>query len=302
MHLVITDSGLGGLSVCAKLKNLLEEADSKKKYPKFNLKITYINAAPSNELGYNDMSEKSKQISTFKNIILNIEKFYSPDLIFIACGTLSVLLKELQLSKDLTEKIEDIIPIGTKLLLDSLNEDPKTKTIIFGTPTTISTNNFKNELLKYGISNNRIITQACPELATNISNDFEGVKVSRLIKKFVKNTLKNINNVETYLIVFLACTHYTYRELFFYNSFSLEGYKNINIISPNFASALFLRDFILLEKKDLNIKTSEISLEFISPYSIPKQEKETLTKLINPISTDTSLALQNAIIFPELVK
>ena len=303
MHLVITDSGLGGLSVCAKLMNLLEEADSEKtNWPNVDLKITYINAAPSNELGYNDMPSKSEQISTFKNFIQNIEKYLSPDLIFLACGTLSVLLKKLDLRQFLTNKIEGIIPIGTKLLLNGLNVNHNSKTILFGTPTTISTKIFQNQLLKNGISNERIITQACPNLASKISNDFEGAEVSKLIHKFVKKTLRNIPNDKIPLIVFLGCTHYIYRENLFYHSFSLEGFKNINILNPNFASALYLRDLVFLEKKKLKLERNKISLEFITPYAIPEQEEKTLTKLINPVSKNTSSALQNAIICPELIK
>ena len=51
MHIVITDSGLGGLSVCAQLIQLLkncsvtENSDS----PTFDLIISYVNAVPSND-------------------------------------------------------------------------------------------------------------------------------------------------------------------------------------------------------------------------------------------------------------
>ena len=262
MHLVITDSGLGGLSVCAKLMNLIEEADpANSSFSTFNLKITYINAAPSNELGYNNMSGKNQQITTFNNFLNNIDKSLSPDLIFLACGTLSGLLNELKLCKELTYKIKGIIPIGTKLLLDSLNKKSGSITIIFGTPTTIITKVFQNQLLKKGISKKKIITQACPGLATLISNDYEGFKVSKLIHKFVKKTVDNIPDKEAPLTVFLGCTHYVYRENFFYDSFSLEGYNNINIINPNLASAFFLRDFIFLEKKDLFLKKNKNSLK-----------------------------------------
>ncbi len=119
MHLVITDSGLGGLSVCAKLMFLLKEAGfTESNCYGINLRITYINASPSNDLGYNDMSDLVEQNYTFKKILKNIEKKYSPDLIFIACGTLSGLLNGVIASKKISNKIKDIIPIGTKLLLD----------------------------------------------------------------------------------------------------------------------------------------------------------------------------------------
>ena len=68
MKLVITDSGLGGLSVCAKLLQLLSEPAGAN-YPNYSaedLQITYINAVPSNNRGYNSMSGRAEQLKTFE--------------------------------------------------------------------------------------------------------------------------------------------------------------------------------------------------------------------------------------------
>ena len=53
MKLVITDSGLGGLSVCAKLLQLLSDPQGENypNNPADDLLITYINAVPSNNRG-----------------------------------------------------------------------------------------------------------------------------------------------------------------------------------------------------------------------------------------------------------
>tara|TARA_Y100001970_G_C14216209_1_gene849793 strand:+ start:1075 stop:1992 length:918 start_codon:yes stop_codon:yes gene_type:complete len=304
MHLVITDSGLGGLSVCAKLLHLLDEAKiSKTDFSKINLKITYINISPSNERGFNDMSKIVEQISTFKKILKNIDNLFSPDLIFLACGTLSGLLKKIQLNKKISTKIVDIVPIGNKLLLNSIYENPKSNIIIFGTPTTIKSKVFQNQLLNKGILKERIFSQSCPKLASKISNDLKGEEVSILIKKFVKKSIKHIApNFSSHLIVFLACTHYPYRADFFYNSFRLEGYNNLNILSPNFESALFLRDSIFKYNGKTILNSNKISIKFASPYPIPEQEKKTISKLLYLDSEDTVLALKNEIVTPELLK
>ena len=304
MHLVITDSGLGGLSVCAKLMFLLQEAGfTEPNFSGINLKITYINASPSNNRGYNDMSDLSEKSLTFKKILKNIQNNYSPDLIFVACGTLSGLLKEIMPRNQITMNIKDIIPIGTKLLLKNIRNVSKSKIIIFGTPTTIHTKIFEEPLIRMGISKNRIFVQECPKLASKISNDFDGLEVSKLINEFVKISLKNLcTNPKDPLIVFLGCTHYAYRQNFFLNSFSLEGYNNLNIINPNLASAIYLKNFILKLQSNAVLKTSKISIEFVSPYSIPIQEKTTLINLLDSVSVDTALALKNEIIYPQLVE
>ena len=78
MKLVITDSGLGGLSVCAKLLQLLSDppGENYPNNPADDLQITYINAVPSNNRGYNSMSGKAEQLKTFE-IILRTAKFGS---------------------------------------------------------------------------------------------------------------------------------------------------------------------------------------------------------------------------------
>ena len=83
--------------MCAQLIHLLknysvpENSDS----PSCNIKITYVNAVPSNDRGYNTMSGKQEQIETFEKIISNTVRLISPDNIFVACGTLSVLLNQM---------------------------------------------------------------------------------------------------------------------------------------------------------------------------------------------------------------
>ena len=129
MHIVITDSGLGGLSVCAQLINLLKDFSvlENSGIPKCDIKITYVNAVPSNDKGYNKMSGKKEQIETFENIIRNIVRLISPDSIFVACGTLSVLLNQLASPNDKPVKIEGIVNIGIQLLLNSLKKFAKSQ-------------------------------------------------------------------------------------------------------------------------------------------------------------------------------
>ncbi len=72
MNLVITDSGLGGLSVCAQLMSLLKESagSGNSVYPADRLKISYINAVPSNERGYNSMSGKAEQLTNLRVVFI----------------------------------------------------------------------------------------------------------------------------------------------------------------------------------------------------------------------------------------
>jgi len=93
--------------VCAQLIHLLKNysAPENSVHPSCDIKITYVNAVPSNDRGYNKMSGKKEQIETFEKIISNTVRLISPDNIFVACGTLSVLLNHMAPPSDKSVKI-----------------------------------------------------------------------------------------------------------------------------------------------------------------------------------------------------
>tara|TARA_B100000945_G_scaffold318211_1_gene322588 strand:+ start:425 stop:1345 length:921 start_codon:yes stop_codon:yes gene_type:complete len=304
MHIVITDSGLGGLSVCAQLVHLLKNfsVPENNVTPSFDLKITYVNAVPSNNNGYNIMSGIQEQIETFEKIISNTVRLISPDSIFVACGTLSVLLQHLKSPRVQSMRIEGIVSIGIQMLLDSLKNNPKASSIIMATPTTISNNTFQRELLKNGIPKNQIISQSCPNLANEISNDPEGTIVEERIKYWVKKSLQHFKGTSSdHLILFLGCTHYIYYETMFKKSFANEGFKKLTLLNPNFAAAEKLKNYVINDKTINSKSKKSFLINFLSPYEIPDQEKFTLKKLLTPISPETSQALKNACIVPELL-
>ncbi len=304
MNIVITDSGLGGLSVCAQLIHLLKNysAPENSDPPSCDLKIIYVNAVPSNDRGYNKMSGKKEQIETFEKIISNTVRLISPDNIFIACGTLSVLLNQIVPPEDKSVKIEGIVSIGIQLLVDSLQKNPRATAIIMATPTTVSNNNYQRELLNNGIAKNQIVAQSCPNLANEISNDPEGSKVEKRIQYWVKKSLQQLHGTTTeHLMVFLGCTHYIYHENMFKMAFINEGFSKLTVLNPNYAAAEKLKNYILKDQcMNSGVKNS-LLINFLTPYAIPEQEKITLNKLLTPISPETSQALINAQIVPELL-
>ena len=126
--------------MCALLIHLLKKYSFAENSdpPSCDIKITYVNAVPSNDRGYNIMSDKQEQIETFEKIISNTVRLISPDYIFVACGTLSVLLNQMAPPGDKSVKIEGIVSIGIQLLVDNLIKIPEAKAIIMATPTTVS--------------------------------------------------------------------------------------------------------------------------------------------------------------------
>ena len=93
VSILITDSGLGGLSICAEVVSRLN------RNPIFeNVSITYFNAWPEQNRGYNKFDTIEERISIFNQALLGMQS-YQPDLIMIACNTLSALYDKTEFSK-----------------------------------------------------------------------------------------------------------------------------------------------------------------------------------------------------------
>ena len=75
----------------------------------------------------------------------------------------------------------------------------------------------------------------------------------------------------------------------------------MTLLNPNLVAA---ENLVKTVSNNLNPSSTEskaFSVEFVTPYAIPKQEIITLTQLLSPISPVTADALQNARICPELL-
>jgi glutamate racemase len=103
------------------------------------------------------------------------------------------------------------------------------------------------------------------------------------------------------LLIFLACTHYGYRQDLFQKAFNEEGFSNITLLNPNLASAENLVKTFSNNLNYISTESKAFSVEFVTPYAIPDQEIITLTQLLSPISPATADALKNAKICPELL-
>ena len=90
MRLVITDSGLGGLSVCADLLKAPTGPAAK------NIELLYVNAAPDPRRSYNSMESLAEKQEVFQTFLHRLADSYQPDHIFVACHTLSALLPDTQ--------------------------------------------------------------------------------------------------------------------------------------------------------------------------------------------------------------
>ena len=84
--IVVTDSGLGGLSVAADLAARLPASGIVQ-----SARIVFVNAEPDAAFGYNDLKNDADKVRIFDGALSAMEARYKPDLILIACNTLSVV-------------------------------------------------------------------------------------------------------------------------------------------------------------------------------------------------------------------
>lgn len=293
MHLLITDSGVGGLSVCAYVEKYLRTHVLDEE-----VRLTYVNASPENDFGYNSMRSKREKLANFDRFLHIVAGQYHPDEIFVACNTLSVLLEDTRFFQSGLVPVRGIVEVGVERLLRDLERLPHSAAMIFGTVTTISAGTYHDMLRERGVAEARIVSQACPDLADVISEDRGGSEAGDLIGLFVRKALATKETPAASVLAYLACTHYGYRKELFARAFEEVGVE-AEILNPNelVADDLFgATHAAILGPGEEN----EIEVEFVAHYGIPDTALETISFFLNDISPATVRAFLDYTYAPEL--
>ena len=126
MHILITDSGVGGLSVCAYAERFVRIHGFREP-----VRLTFANAAPENDYGYNSMPSRAEKLRTFDRFLRSVTERFAPDSIYVACNTLSVLLPDTPYFQRDTTPVQGIVETGAGLLVKELEADPRSVAMIF---------------------------------------------------------------------------------------------------------------------------------------------------------------------------
>jgi len=293
MHLLITDSGVGGLSVCAYAEQFLREYGMGEP-----VKLTYVNASPENDFGYNAMSSRREKIAYFDRFLRIISDEYAPDSIYIACNTLSVLFADTKFSKSGQTPVKGIVETGVERLFREMARSSNTLVAIFGTPTTIEERTYQDLLEQKGIDPKRIIAQDCPSLADTISEDRQGSRAREKIEACVDATIDPSRAATTAHLTYLACTHYGYRKDYFSSAFADRGIDT-KILNPN---ELVIDDLFdkFVRRYGENEEKDSVEVQFITRYEIPETALETISFFLEEISPRTVRAFREYTHAPDL--
>lgn len=288
MHILITDSGVGGLSVVAYAERFVRTHGLSEP-----VRLTFANAAPANDYGYNSMPSREEKLSTFDRFLRNVTERLAPDSIYVACNTLSVLLPDTPYFTNAEIPIQGIVETGAGLMLRALEADPRSVAMIFGTQTTIDAGTYPRLLAERGVEPSRIVSQACPGLADTISEDREGTKTRAEIGEWVGAAITKMQHTGAPVVACLACTHYGYRKDLFAAAFEEAGVRAI-VVNPNESA---VGDIFGQPTEGPN---REAEVRFVTRYAIPDATVEALTYFLNAISPRTVAAMQNFEHLPDL--
>jgi glutamate racemase len=250
------------------------------------LRIIFANALPEANRGYNRMPTVDRKIRVFDDALAGMIRWYHPDVILVACNTLSVLIPRTTAARG--TPMLGIVELGADMIAEKLNAEPGSSAIIFGTETTIAAGTHRSLLLDRGIAPERIVAQACPDLAGQIEADAGGDVVSTSIDLFASEAVGRLPRKPAGIVAGLCCTHYGYcRDQFAGSLRSLAG-GNVEIVNPNDRMGKVL----FPSAKTSGAGDAKVTVSVVSRAFISDGEIRSIAALLEPVSGPTADALR----------
>ncbi len=281
--ILVTDSGLGGISVAAYLEQLFRENPVTG-----NIRIIFANALYESGYGYNSMETVEEKVKVFDAALYAFNEKYSPDLILVACNTLSVIYPYTSFSTLEKPQVFSIVDNGVNLIQDYLLNNPESAVIIAGTETTINQNTHREKLLEEGFQNNRIVTQAFPSLESEIQMNPNSDMVISMIEMYAYECVERCPAGIEQVGMALCCTHYPYSARHFKEIFEGILGKPVEILDPNrkMAEDVFTRF-------SGNGSDSRVEVTVVSRALISEEEQNSISSILEESSPRLADALRN---------
>jgi glutamate racemase len=280
---LVTDSGLGGLSVCAAVDSLARVTG---RYPQ--MRLIFANALPESGSGYNRMKSLDEKVRVFDAAIRGMVGLYHPDVVLIACNTLSVVYPLTSYAREAPMPVVGIVTMGVDLLEEELRKDPGSTGIVFGTETTIGAGTHKRLLMERGIPSDRITTQACPELAGKIERDARGEGVQEAIGQFAGEAVAKSGASTGRIVAALCCTHYGYCAGFFHAALAKRAGADVTVLDPNVRMSRLL----FPDDRKRPSASPVVSVQVVSRAMITSEEILSIGTLLLPVSAPAAAALR----------
>lgn len=288
---LVTDSGLGGLAVCADLDARVRNTGLYR-----SVRIIFGNALPEANRGYNRMKSVEAKVRVFDAALQGMARTFRPDVILVACNTLSVLIPQTVFADTAQIPVLGIVETGVDMLYERLTADPAAVALIFGTETTIAADTHRKLLMGRGISPSRLITQACPNLAGAIEEDADGEGVAGAIELFAADAKARVADTTAPLVAGLCCTHYGYAAERFRAALTADAGRQPVIVDPN----LRMNDVLFPADKPRYAGVPVSTVEVFSRAAIAPEEIDSIGGLVGQVSPATAAALRSFTLNTEL--
>ncbi len=290
-RIVITDSGLGGLSICADLEKRLRSASENRP-----IRLVYVNAWPDSRHGYNDLPDPASRAAVLDKALAAIMSF-RPGLILIACNTLSVVYELTEFRKTPPVPVAGIIDEGVEVFYRALTRDHGSTLVLFGTRTTIESEEHLRRLTRRGIDARRVFMGACHGLAGAIDKDPDSPALAGMVEECVSRALQGIK-IDGTVYAGLCCTHYAYIADIFRRSLEIRTGTKIDILDP--AEHLLRNLTAGLEDLRPGGTEPDIEVEVVSKVELAEAQRRAVARRLEPVSTRTARALIEYTRIPEL--
>ena len=289
--IVITDSGLGGLSVVA------DAAEKFSRHPVFkNVELVFFNALFSDQGGYNSLQTREEKLRVFSNALQSMQDRYAPDVILVACNTLSVLIPDTGFVHTSRVPVVGIVEDGIEQIAEQLRDNPMAKNIIFATQTTVDEGAHKDGLLALGFSDAQVMTQSCPQLTLYIEQGFDSMDTELLIDAYVDEALSRMGETTGPLSVSFNCTHFGYSMDLWKQAFATRGVEVTAWLDPNTR----LVNFLLPADLQQRYPRAQVTVKVVSMTDIPAEIRDSIGRWLHTVSPVTETALRNFERVPDL--
>ncbi len=289
--IVVTDSGLGGLSVVAELARELPASGIAR-----SARIVFVNALLDDAIGYNDLKRRSDKLRVFDAALDAMERRYHPNLILVACNTLSVLYDDTRHAKAPGPEVVPIVGMGADLIARTLDAHPGGTAVLFGTKTTIDAGSHKALLVAKGYPADRIVGEACPRLTGAIERGADSDETKAAIRRFVAEAIAKLPKEPGPLVVSLNCTHFGYARDVWKSTFAELGYPGVTVIDPN----PLMTEQTLREGGERRHPRTKVTVEVVSKPPIGPEVRVPLGRLLRTVSPETADALAHYQHVPDL--
>ncbi len=288
---LVTDSGLGGLAVAADLDARVRTSGVYRK-----VRIIFANALPESNRGYNRMKTTQQKVRVFNDALAGMAHAYAPDVILVACNTLSVLIPQTAFAAASPIPVLGIVGTGVDMLYDKLAAAPGSAAIIFGTETTIGAGTHRRMLMERGIDPARIVTRTCPNLAGAIETDASGSAVAAAVDGFAALAAAELHAGPGKVFAGLCCTHYGYAAARFREALAAHGVASVEIVDPNTRM-----NEVLFPPEHPRVTDRPVcTVEVVSRAVISPEEQASIGGLVEGVSPATAIALRTYLLQRDL--